>query len=135
VRVLHFIYDDRENPWVAGGGAVRAFEIYRRLTGRINVTVVTGNFPGAAAGVVDGVEYVRVGARSPYAWSRLTYALGANRCSAVDGTTRRSIIPRTRRSSCPGHGPQAWRSTTSRGRRRRRAGAASAEPWWPGRRG
>lgn len=79
MRVLHFIYDDRENPWVAGGGAVRAFEIYRRLTDRMDVTVVTGNYPGARTGAVDGVEYVRVGARRPYAWSRLTYAIGANR--------------------------------------------------------
>src|SRR5690606_3422755 len=34
-RVLHLIYDDPGNPWVAGGGAVRAFEIYRRLTARL----------------------------------------------------------------------------------------------------
>lgn len=79
MRVLHFIYDDRANPWVAGGGAVRAFEIYRRLTDRVSATIVTGSYPGATSGREDGVELVRLGRPRPYAWSRLTYALAANR--------------------------------------------------------
>jgi glycosyltransferase involved in cell wall biosynthesis len=78
MKVLHFIYDDRANPWVGGGGAVRAFEIYRRLTDRVDVTVVTGAYPGAADGEEDGVRFRRVGARRPYAWSRLSYALRSN---------------------------------------------------------
>ncbi|HEX8693062.1 MAG TPA: glycosyltransferase family 4 protein [Longimicrobium sp.] len=79
LRVLHVIYDDPQNPWVAGGGAVRVFELYRRLAGRVDATVATGSFPGARDETVDGVKYVRLGARSPYAWSRLTYAAAANR--------------------------------------------------------
>jgi glycogen synthase len=78
VKVLHFIYDDGANPWVAGGGAVRAAEIYRRLGHRLNVTVLTGNYPGARELEEGGVRYRRLGARRPYAWSRLTYALRAN---------------------------------------------------------
>lgn len=78
LRVLHFIYDDPGNPWVGGGGAVRVRELYRRLSGRVNVTVVTGNFPGARDETVGGVPYRRLGARSPYAWSRITYARAAN---------------------------------------------------------
>jgi glycosyltransferase involved in cell wall biosynthesis len=78
LRVLHFIYDDPANPWVAGGGAVRVFELYRRLGARVDATVVTGNYPGAADGVQDGVRYLRLGATGPYAWSRLTYARAAN---------------------------------------------------------
>lgn len=77
LRVLHCIYDDPENPWVGGGGAVRARELYRRLAGRVDVTVATGNFPGARDGLVDGVRYRRLGARTPYAWSRATYARAA----------------------------------------------------------
>jgi len=78
LRVLHFIYDDPANPWVAGGGAVRVFELYRRLGGRVDATVVTGNYPGAADGVQGGVRYLRLGATGPYALSRLTYARAAN---------------------------------------------------------
>src|SRR5512141_2241872 len=40
-RVLHVIYDDPANPWVAGGGAVRLREIYRRLHRELDVTLVT----------------------------------------------------------------------------------------------
>ena len=31
MRICHLIYDDIANPWLAGGGAVRVREIYRRL--------------------------------------------------------------------------------------------------------
>ena len=77
--MLHVIYDDPANPWVGGGGAVRAREIYRALGDRVNVTVVTGNFPGARSERVDGISYVRVGASRPYAWSRLTFGRAATR--------------------------------------------------------
>jgi glycogen synthase len=79
LRVLHCIYDDPSNPWVGGGGSVRAREIYRRLAGRVDATVATGRFPGARDARVDGVRYVRLGAARPYAWSRLTYARAAER--------------------------------------------------------
>ena len=79
LRVLHCIYDDPANPWVGGGGGVRVREIYRRLAGAVDATVATGNYPGAHAGLVDGVRYVRLGARAPYAWSRATYARAAGR--------------------------------------------------------
>lgn len=77
-RVLHFIYDDPDNPWVGGGGAVRVRELYRHLADRVDATVVTGRFPGAEDGHVEGVDYLRLGAAGPYAWSRLTYARAAN---------------------------------------------------------
>ncbi len=78
LEVLHFIYDDPSNPWVGGGGSVRAREIYRRLTDRLDVTIVTGNYPGASDGKTHGIPYVRLGAPRPYWWSRLTYARAAN---------------------------------------------------------
>ncbi|HEU4884553.1 MAG TPA: glycosyltransferase family 4 protein [Longimicrobium sp.] len=79
LRVLHVIYDDPANPWVAGGGAVRVRELYRHLAGRVDATVATGNYPGARDETIDGVRHLRLGARGPYAWSRLTYAAAANR--------------------------------------------------------
>ncbi len=79
LRVLHCIYDDPANPWVAGGGAVRVLELYRALGDRVEATVATGSYPGARDGLVDGVRYLRLGAETPYAWSRATYAAAANR--------------------------------------------------------
>jgi glycosyltransferase involved in cell wall biosynthesis len=79
LRVLHVIYDDPQNPWVAGGGAVRVFELYKRLVDRVDATVASGRFPGAKDETIDGVRYLRLGAEKPYAWSRVTYAAAANR--------------------------------------------------------
>jgi hypothetical protein len=44
------------NPWVGGGGAVRAYEIYRRLAERHDITIVCGAYPGAkiTAGTMSG---------------------------------------------------------------------------------
>lgn len=78
MRIVHLIYDDLQNPWLAGGGAVRADEIYRRLTARHEVTLVTGSFPESdPAGTRAGVRLVRVGRGSSYARSRLQYCRGA----------------------------------------------------------
>jgi glycogen synthase len=79
LRVLHCIYDDPSNPWVAGGGSVRVLELYKRLREAVDVTVATGNYPGARSGTREGIRYLRLGRPSPYAWSRLTYAASATR--------------------------------------------------------
>lgn len=79
LRVAHCIYDDPENPWVGGGGAMRVFEVYRRLAGRVEATVLTGSFPGARDEVREGVRYRRLGASAPYPWSRWSYARAATR--------------------------------------------------------
>jgi len=79
LRVLHCLYDAPGNPWLGGGGAVRAFELYRRLADRIDLTLATGNFPGARDETVDGVRYLRLGSAANYPLSRLTYARAATR--------------------------------------------------------
>jgi glycosyltransferase involved in cell wall biosynthesis len=78
VRICHLIYDDVANPWLGGGGAVRAREIYRRLAGRHQVTLVTGRFPGGQNDEEqDGLRFVRVGSARSYALSRLGYCRDA----------------------------------------------------------
>lgn len=57
---------------------MRAREIYRRLIDEIDVTIVTGNYPGARNEKVEGIPHVRLGSERPYWWSRLTYARAAN---------------------------------------------------------
>lgn len=58
---------------------MRVFEIYRRLQGEVDATVVSGNYPGARDEIIDRVRYQRLGADRPYPWSRLTYAREATR--------------------------------------------------------
>lgn len=45
----------------------------------MNVTIATGNFPGARSEKIYGIPYIRLGARRPYAWSRLTFGRAATR--------------------------------------------------------
>jgi glycosyltransferase involved in cell wall biosynthesis len=79
VQILHVIYDDPDNPWVGGGGAVRVLELYRHLAGAVDATVLSGAFPGGSDEVRDGVRYKRLGRPAPYAWSRLTFARAASK--------------------------------------------------------
>ena len=78
MKICHLIYDDIANPWLAGGGAVRAREIYRRLAQRHQVTLITGLFPGAQREEeIDGIHFVRVGSDRSYTRSRLAYCYAA----------------------------------------------------------
>jgi glycogen synthase len=78
MKILHLIYDDINNPWLGGGGAVRTYEIYKRLSERHKITVITGNYPNAIREEEkDGILYKRIGSGKNYLWSRLTYSLNA----------------------------------------------------------
>ncbi|MGO9613013.1 MAG: glycosyltransferase family 4 protein [Dissulfurispiraceae bacterium] len=74
MRILHFIYDHRGNPWVGGGGAVRASEIYKMLQSRHQITVVCGRYPGSNDYVEGNLDYRFVGTDKNYAFSTFFYA-------------------------------------------------------------
>ncbi len=78
MKICHLMYDDPANPWLGGGGAVRAMELYRRLAGRHEITVVCGLFPGAEPEAEQhGLRLLRVGSARSYALSRLGYCRAA----------------------------------------------------------
>ncbi len=80
MNILHTIYDDVANPWCGGGGAVRAFEINRRLAQKHRIIQVTGNFPGAPPQEVrENIDFRRVGSTRNYALSRLSFCARASR--------------------------------------------------------
>ena len=63
MRILHIDPDDFDNP-LSGGGPIRAFEIYRRLARRHEITVLTPTFPGSTPEKMrEGVRYIRLGRR------------------------------------------------------------------------
>src|SRR5689334_25376522 len=87
MRILHVIYDDVGNSWLGGGGATRTLEIYSRIA-RLGhrVTVVCGNYPGAARTESrQGITYRRMGLSRSYAVSRLSFMLGAARLVSAGG--------------------------------------------------
>lgn len=77
MKILHALYDDLKNPWLGGGGAVRAFEINRRLAQKHEIIVVTGNYPNARDEEREGILYKRVGSSRSYFLSRLSYPLAS----------------------------------------------------------
>lgn len=78
MKILHFIYDHIGNPWVGGGGAVRCFEIYRRLAKKGHkITVISGNYPGAEDYETEGVKFKFLGSKRHYIISVFSYAFEA----------------------------------------------------------
>jgi hypothetical protein len=85
MKILHLIYDHIKNPWVAGGGAFRVYEIYRRFPEKYEITVVCGRYPGAADYREDNIDYEFVGT------DRNNYVLGTF-CYAVKATAVTTIL-------------------------------------------
>jgi glycosyltransferase involved in cell wall biosynthesis len=76
MKILHLIYDHIDNPWVGGGGAVRVNEIYQRLAGRHEITVVCGKYPGAVNYHERNIKCEFVGtAKNNYVLSTFFYAV------------------------------------------------------------
>jgi glycogen(starch) synthase len=80
MKILHLIYDHIGNPWVAGGGAFRVYEIYRRFPEKYDITVVTGAYPGAESCTAGNTRYIFLGTyRNNYVLSTFCYAYEAAR--------------------------------------------------------
>ena len=78
MKILHLVYDHMHNPWVGGGGAVRVYELCRRLASADHeVTVVSGRFPGADDYHEGNLRYVFVGTPGNYLASTFSYAFKA----------------------------------------------------------
>jgi glycosyltransferase involved in cell wall biosynthesis len=75
MRILHIIYDDVKNPWCGGGGALRAKRVNEYLSSTNQVTVLTGNFPGARHEKINNVKYIRIGSKASYLLSRISFSL------------------------------------------------------------
>lgn len=77
MKILHFIYDDMNNPWLGGGGAIRNYEIYKRLAKKHEIIVITANYPYAKSEMKENISYRRIGSGFNYLISRITYSIFA----------------------------------------------------------
>lgn len=60
-KLIISIYDDVQNPYYAGGGASVAAVIAELLSSEYDVTILTGNYPGAVDLKKGNVYYKRIG--------------------------------------------------------------------------
>jgi len=80
MKMLHLIYDHTENPWVGGGGAVRVYELSKRLASRGHeITVVSGRYPGSKDYSEGNLSFKFLGSDRNYLLSTFSYAVQAAR--------------------------------------------------------
>ena len=80
MNILHTLYDDIDNPWCGGGGALRTWEIARRLSHKHQITILSGAYPNALREETrEGVHIRRVGSDRSYLLSRMSFAHSASR--------------------------------------------------------
>jgi glycosyltransferase involved in cell wall biosynthesis len=79
MKILQLIYESLGNPYGTGGGTIRAYEIYKRLKDRHDITLVCMKYPGARDGNIQGLRHVFVGTESKnLTISVLAYTLKAS---------------------------------------------------------
>ncbi len=61
MRIIHFDYDYKENPFAGGGQANATHELYKRISRKHDVIVFTGSYPSSKNEVIEGVSYKRIG--------------------------------------------------------------------------
>jgi len=64
MKILQLIYESLGSPFGYGGAGVRAYEIYRRLKDRHEVTLLCMKYPGAKNCEIEGLRHVFVGTES-----------------------------------------------------------------------
>jgi glycosyltransferase involved in cell wall biosynthesis len=64
MKILQIIYESPNCPFGFGGAGVRAYEIYKRLKDRHDITLLCMKYPGAEDGEREGLKHVFVGTES-----------------------------------------------------------------------
>jgi glycosyltransferase involved in cell wall biosynthesis len=61
MKILHVLYESREDAFGHGGVAVRAYEIYKHLRDRHNITLLCKKYVNAGNREIEGLRHVFVG--------------------------------------------------------------------------
>jgi glycosyltransferase involved in cell wall biosynthesis len=64
VKILQLIYESLGSPFGFGGAGVRAYEIYKRLKDRHDITLLCLKYPNARDGDIEGLKHIFVGTES-----------------------------------------------------------------------
>jgi glycosyltransferase involved in cell wall biosynthesis len=64
MKILQIIYESFGSPFGFGGAGVRAYEIYKRLKERHDITLLCMKYPGAHDQDIDGLRHIFIGTES-----------------------------------------------------------------------
>lgn len=64
MKILQLIYESHNSPFGFGGAGVRAYEIYKRLNSRHDITLLCMKYPGAKDGDMEGLRHIFAGTES-----------------------------------------------------------------------
>lgn len=64
MKILQLTYESLGSPYGFGGAGIRAYEIYKRLKNRHDITLLSLKYPGVRDGEIDGLRHVFVGTES-----------------------------------------------------------------------
>jgi glycosyltransferase involved in cell wall biosynthesis len=64
MKILHLLYESKGDYFGIGGVGIRAYEIYKRLSERHEITLLCKKYPGAKDGYIEGLSHIFVGTES-----------------------------------------------------------------------
>lgn len=64
MKILQIIYESLGSPFGFGGAGARAYEIYKKLKDRHDITLLCMRYPGAEDSVIEGLNHIFVGVES-----------------------------------------------------------------------
>jgi glycosyltransferase involved in cell wall biosynthesis len=64
MKILHLLYESRGDAFGVGGVGMRAYELYKHLSGRHDITLLCKKYPGARDGDIEGLKHIFVGTES-----------------------------------------------------------------------
>jgi len=86
MKILHLLYESKGDYFGIGGVGIRAYEIYKYLNDRHDVTLLCKQYPGAEDGKKEGLNHIFVGTESKsLAKTLLSYAYKAARFVKKNG--------------------------------------------------
>lgn len=80
MKILHLLYESRGDSFGIGGVGIRAYELYRRLRDRHDITLLCKKYPGARDAEIEGLRHIFVGTESrSLTATLLSYAFHSSR--------------------------------------------------------
>lgn len=80
MKILHLLYESRGDSFGIGGVGIRAYELYRRLKDRHDITLLCKKYPGARDTEIEGLRHIFVGTESrSLTATLLSYAFHSSR--------------------------------------------------------